>query len=170
MRALAPAERLHHVISFTNHYLVETHGDADMFATVFIGIFNLQEGALTYINCGNESPLLVRSGGAVIALRPTGPVVGVMPHPDFSVKEIALEKNDLLLAYTDGIPDAGNSERDFFGHERLLELLEKGATTPAALLEDIEERLRQFIGTADQFDDITLLAVKYVRNSGNPNS
>jgi serine phosphatase RsbU (regulator of sigma subunit) len=52
----------------------------------------------------------------------------------------------------------------------LLELLNESATTPAALLKDIEGRLRQFIGTADQFDDITLLAVKYVRNAGNPTS
>ena len=94
------------------------------------------------------------------ALEPTGPVVGMIPYANFSIKEIALEKNDLLLAFTDGIPDARNMENDFFGCERLLELLNGGDTTPAVLLKDIEERLRQFIGTADQFDDITLLAVK----------
>src|SRR5512139_331519 len=60
MKALAPAERLRHVVSFTNRYLVETHGDANMFATVFIGIVNLQNGELTYINCGNEPPLLLK--------------------------------------------------------------------------------------------------------------
>lgn len=93
-------------------------------------------------------------------LQPTGPVIGIMPDAVFSTREITLEKNDLVLAYTDGIPDARNVENDFFGSERLLELLGRGVTTPAALLKDIEERLRQFIGTADQFDDITLLAVK----------
>ena len=67
MQALAPAERLRHVISFTNRYLVETHSDAYMFATVFIGIFDLQQGALTYINCGNVPPLLLGRGGAVAA-------------------------------------------------------------------------------------------------------
>ena len=87
-------------------------------------------------------------------------MVGVIPDATFSVKEIALEKNDLLLAFTDGIPDALNLENDSFGSERLIELLNGGDTTPAALLKNIEERLRQFIGTADQFDDITLLAVK----------
>ena len=160
MQALAPAERLRHVISFTNHYLVETHGDANMFATVFIGIFNLQEGTLTFINCGNEPPLLLGRRGAVAALQPTGPVVGMIPYANFSIKEITLEKNDLLLAFTDGIPDARNMENDFFGCERLLEVLKGGETTPAALLKAIEERLRLFVGTADPFDDITLLAVK----------
>ena len=162
MKTLAPAERLGQVISFTNNYLVETHGDANMFATIFIGIFNLQRGALTYINCGNEPPLWLGRGGAVTALQPTGPVVGMIPGANFSIKEIALEKEDLLLAFTDGLPDARNSENDFFGPERLLELLSGGETTPAALLKNIEEGLRQFVGTADQFDDITLLAVKKV--------
>jgi len=96
----------------------------------------------------------------VTALGPTGPVVGVMPGANFSIKEIALEKKDLLLAFTDGIPDARNVENDFFYRERLLELLKGGDTPPAALVKISEERLLQFIGTADQFDDITLLAVK----------
>ena len=138
MKALAPAERLRHVISFTNRYLVETHGDANMFATVFLGIFNLQNGELTYINCGNEPPLLLGRGGRVTELRPTGPVVGMMPGAAFSIKEIALEKNDLLLTFTDGIPDARNPEDDFFGSERVLELLNGDDSTPAVLLKNIE--------------------------------
>ncbi len=160
MASLAPAERLSHVISFTNRYLVETHGAANMFATVFIGIFNLHTGALTYINGGNEPPLLLGTGGAVTELRPTGPVVGMIPGAAFSTGEVTLEKKDLLVAFTDGIPDARNIENDSFGPERLPEILKEGAATPAVLLKKIEERLHQFIGVADQFDDITLLAVQ----------
>ena len=158
--SLAPAERLRQVVSFTNNYLVKTHGDANMFATVFIGFFDLQTGILSYINCGNEPPFLLGSGGAVTALKPTGPVVGVVPHAVFTVKAIRLEKDDLLLAFTDGIPDACNHANESFGRERLLELLQEGNTIPAGLLKQVEERLHQFIGPADQFDDITLLAIK----------
>jgi phosphoserine phosphatase RsbU/P len=160
MASLTSAERLRHVMSFTNNYLVETHGDANMFATIFIGLFNLQTGTLNFINGGNEPPLLLGKGGAVTKLKPTGPVVGVIPGATFTVKEIVLEKNDLLLAFTDGIPDARNSENDSFDRERLLALLKEGGTIPAMLLTKVEERLHQFIGTADQFDDITLLAIK----------
>jgi serine phosphatase RsbU (regulator of sigma subunit) len=71
-----------------------------------------------------------------------------------------LEKDDLLLAFTDGIPDSKNAENDFFGGARLAEMLEGCDTSPAALLGMIESRLEQFIGTAKQFDDITLLAIK----------
>ena len=158
--SLAPAERLRQVVSFTNNYLVEIHGDANMFATVFIGFFDLQTGILSYINCGNEPPFLLGSGGAVTALKPTGPVVGVVPRAVFTVKTIRLEKDDLLLAFTDGIPDACNHANESFGRKRLLELLQEGNTIPAGLLKQVEERLNQFIGPADQFDDITLLAIK----------
>ena len=160
MTSLTPAERLRHVISFTNNYLVETHGETNMFATVFIGFFNLQTGALTFINCGNEPPLVLGQGGVVTALWPTGPAVGVIPHATFTIKEIVMDRDDLLLAFTDGIPDACNGEHDSFGRDRLLELLKEGDTTPAVLLKQIEERLHDFIGMADQFDDITVLAVK----------
>jgi phosphoserine phosphatase RsbU/P len=156
----SPAERLQHVISFTNQYIVQTHGDANMFATIFIGIINLAEGTLTYINAGNEPPLLVKSGCAITQLMPTGPVVGVLPGPRFSVKEIQLEKNHLLLTFTDGIPDAHNSRNGSFGTERLHDLAGQGDPMPARLLSQIEEELRLFTGEAEQFDDITLLAIK----------
>ncbi len=160
VRALAPAERLHHVMSFTNSYIAETHGDASMFAAVFIGVINLQNGTLTYINGGNEPALVLGESNAVTVLPPTGPVVGIIPDAEFSAREVSLETNDVLLAFTDGIPDALSAENESFGTERLRRLLSSGDTAPRVLLRRIEEQLFQFIGTADQFDDITLLAIK----------
>ncbi len=157
---LTTAERLHHVVSFTNNYIADTHGDANMFATVFIGTFNLQDGSVAYINCGHEPPLLLGKNGKLTSLPPSGPAIGIIPDADFSVQEIAMEAGNLLFAFTDGIPDALNMEGVSFGHERLLEIARKGDATPAEFLKNIEEQLVQFIGTADQFDDITMIAVK----------
>lgn len=92
-------------------------------------------------------------------LRPTGPVVGLFPDTDFRPREISMEKGDLLLAFTDGIPDARNPQDDSFGNERLLECLKGGLTTAAGLSRTIEEQLHEFMGPAQQFDDITLLVV-----------
>ena len=92
-----PAERLKHIISFTNHYIVNTHGDANMFATIFIAIFNLQDGKLSYINCGHNPPLLLGGSGTVTAFQPTGPMVGVIPEAQFSVKEIRLSTRVRIL-------------------------------------------------------------------------
>jgi serine phosphatase RsbU (regulator of sigma subunit) len=157
-----PVERLQHIVAFTNRYVVETHGESSMFATVFIGIFDLRSGTLTYINGGNEPPLLVKADGALIPLPPGGPALGIIPGATFIAREVALAPDDLLLAFTDGIPDALNAQNIAFGNARLLEVLRRGAATPSALLAHIAEAVHQFTGSADQFDDITLLAIKNV--------
>lgn len=160
LQPLPPGERLQHAINFTNDYIANTHSDANMFATVFIGIFNLQDGTLTYINCGNEPPLMLKGGGVMTVLPSTGPVVGVIPDASFGVREITLEKNNVLLAFTDGIPDALNVDGASFGNEHFQELFNSGDMSPVAILKNIEAQLRQFIGAADQFDDITLLGIQ----------
>lgn len=133
-----------------------------MFATVFISMFDLQEGTLTYINCGNEPALLLRNGNIAAFLPPTGPAVGVIPDAGFTVKEVALEKDDILFAFTDGIPDALNNQNDSFGRERLHQILKDSHAGPLVLLKNIEDHLCHFIESTDQFDDVTMLAVKRI--------
>jgi len=153
-------ERLLHVISLTNNYVVETHGEANMFATIFIGILDPKSGRLSYINGGNDPALIVgKDGKAHTGLTRTGPAIGVISQAKYIVKEITLANDDLILAFTDGIPDTQNINGDFFGNDRLHALLTP-SSTPAELLNKIESELNQFIGEADQFDDITLLAIK----------
>ncbi len=155
-----PAERLLHSISLTNNYLIETHESACMFATVFIGILNPKSGIITYINCGNDPALIIRKDGTIRAeLPPTGAAVGVTSPPRFNVQEAAIAEDELLLAFTDGIPDTQNINRDFYGNNRLRGLLTANST-PAELLDRIQTSLHQFIGEADQFDDITLMAIQ----------
>jgi phosphoserine phosphatase RsbU/P len=155
-----PAERLQHVISLTNRYVTETHEESNMFATVFIGILDPQSGKLTYINGGNEPALIVGEDGTIRAsLTRTGPAIGIIPQASFAVKEITLASDDLIVAFTDGIPDTQNINGEFFGNDRLQTLLIKNSA-PIELLGRIEAELTQFIGTADQFDDITLLSIK----------
>ncbi len=160
LKTFTPEERLLRVISLTNDYVVETHGEASMFATIFIGILDPKSGRLSYINGGNDPALIVgRDGKAHTRLIRTGPAIGVIPLAKFVVKEITLANDDLLVAFTDGIPDTQNINGDFFGNERLQALLTHNST-PAELLSRIKSELSQFIGEAEQFDDITLLAIK----------
>lgn len=154
------AERLLHVISFTNNYVAETHGHTSMFSTVFIGILDLKDGRLTYMNCGNEPALLVGSEGMVRELWPTGPIVGVIPNAEFLTKEIVMEDYEVLLAYTDGVTDALNINQGAFGRGRLVDLLKGEGLACEALLKNLEGQLQEFIGEAVQFDDITALAIK----------
>ena len=159
-KSLSPAERLQHVISLTNNYVAETHEESNMFATVFIGILDPVSGKLSYINGGNEPPLIVGKDGKVhTTLTRTGPAIGAIAQAKFTVKETTLASDDLLVAFTDGIPDTQNIDGEFFGNERLRELL-MSHSSPTQLLKEIELDLGQFIGEAEQFDDITLLAIK----------
>jgi serine phosphatase RsbU (regulator of sigma subunit) len=162
LKALMSGELLQYVVEFINIYVTKIH-DASIFSTVFIGIFDLKDGTLTYVNCGNEPPLMISNGVIVNVLSPTGPVVGIIPEACFNVKQIVLAKDQVLLAFTDGVPDALNEENVPFGTDTLLGLLGKGETGAKAILKSIESELHRFIGEADQFDDITVLAVQ--RNS-----
>ena len=157
---LSLQERIAKAISFTNSYIYEVHGDSSMFATVFIGAFDIQRGTLVYINCGNEAALILRNGCVVATLKPTAPVVGIYPEQQFCANEFFMEKNDLVLAYTDGIPDARNADDASFGKQGLLNLLDGMIADPTMILHLIQEQLNSFIGSAEQFDDITLVAVQ----------
>jgi serine phosphatase RsbU (regulator of sigma subunit) len=157
---ITPAQQLGHSISLTNNYVAETHESANMFATVFIGILEPTSGKLTYINGGNEPALIVGKDGNIhTELTRTGPAIGAISGAKYYVKEVNLSDDDLLIAFTDGIPDTLNSNGEFFGKEKILEIL-KSNQTPTSFVNKMEETLQTFIGSADQFDDITLLAIK----------
>lgn len=157
--SLSPADRLKHVITFTNEYIAEVHAEANMFATVFAGILDVQGNTLHYINCGNEPPLLIRSGRVVATLPPTGAVIGIIPGTRFEVGEIAIEPGDTLLAFTDGLTDSKNANDEFFGNARLIETLQTLAPASRVLLTDVYQSLLEFIGKSNQFDDITMLSL-----------
>jgi serine phosphatase RsbU (regulator of sigma subunit) len=157
---LNASDLLHQIISFTNNYVADTHADADMFATVFIGLIDVSNGQLTYINCGNEPPILIRDGNASLDLPSTGPVIGVIPGATYVVKEIVLQQNDRLIAFTDGIPDAFNEDGVSFRDSQLKQFINNGNQSPEEFVKIIELAVTNFMGKTDQFDDITLLVIK----------
>ena len=156
----SPAERVMQAISVTNRYIAETHEQALVFSTVFIGVLDVATGRLSYINAGNEAPYLIRANGLLENLSPTGPVIGFQPDAKFSVKEILMEMGDSLLTFTDGIPDCKNAMDEFFGHEGLQELLKQADASPADMVNRIGAELDAFMQAEDQFDDITILAIR----------
>jgi serine phosphatase RsbU (regulator of sigma subunit) len=159
--SLTTAQQLQHSVSLTNNYVAETHEMASMFATVFIGILEPNNGKLTYINGGNEPALIVGKDGNVhTELTRTGSAVGAISGAKFNTEEIMLTDDDLLIAFTDGIPDTQNVTGDFFGKEKMLEIIKSNQTSPKNFIDNMEETLQAFIGSAEQFDDITLLAIK----------
>ena len=149
-----------YTVVLTNNYVARTHGEACMFVTLFFGVLDSSTGTLTYVNAGHDSPAIIGPNGVKERLNRTGPVVGMMPDMSYDIKRTVLEPGDVLYAYTDGVTEARNPANKFFPEKELLLLLEQPIDSAAGLLERIKGRLRLFIDTADQFDDITMLAVR----------
>jgi serine phosphatase RsbU (regulator of sigma subunit) len=154
-----PAARLKYAVTLTNSYITHTHGDTGMFATIFFGLLDPLTGTLTYINAGHESPLVVSVSGVCTPLKRTGPAVGIIPDIEFAAREVQLQPGELLFAFTDGASDALNPVGKSFGRDRLASLLHSHISAER-LLDDIETALHKYVAEAEQFDDITLLAVR----------
>ena len=150
----------------TNHYITQTHASANMFATLLLAGLDPSTGELTYVNAGQEPPLVVGSAGVKARLAATGMAVGILPEADFRVESLALEPGDVLLGFTDGVPDALSPTGERFGRERMLSLLEPQPNSARELLDRIQEALLDHMGDAAPFDDVTMLAVRYGGGSG----
>lgn len=156
---LRPAASVEHSVAAANRYLTANHGRHGYFATVFCAELDLATGRLHYVNAGQNPPLLRRAGGRIEQLPPTGPAVGIFADGRFRTAEAVLGPGDALLLFTDGVTDARDPAGDFFGDERLLRGLAEPVAGPADLLDRIEARMKHHVGAADQYDDITMLAV-----------
>lgn len=132
-----------------------------MFATMFFGVLNPVTGSVTYINGGHNAPMIIDADGVIKErLNPTGPAVGMFAGAKFGIQKTRLEAGEMLVSFTDGVPDARDPDGHFFGEPRFIELLCNPTTSPWDLLERLEQRLFTHIASADQFDDITLLIVR----------
>lgn len=151
--------RLRNAITLTNNYIAETHGHTGMFATVFFGILDLRTSALTYINCGHLSPLLLNRQGVKQALDLTGPALGVDLDAQYVVRQVGMEHGDLLFSYTDGLSDTEGPRGDILRLKELMPQLTQSGPLPE-LLEGIMRQVEVHAAGARQFDDITMLALR----------
>ncbi len=148
-------------VYLTNNYIALNHGELAMFATLFFGILEPDTGELSYISGGHEPLYIVDSkGGVKEQLVSTGPSVGIEPRINFDIRQTRIEPNDILLGYTDGVTEANAADGSFFSNERLMAILNRPSGSVEQLLKNIAGNLQGHIGDAEQFDDITMLAVK----------
>lgn len=135
---------------------------ARLFVTAFFGILDQETGTFTYSNAGHNPPYLLRKNGEEpLPLSVTGMPIGIDEDTLWGKATVQIEPGDVLVLYTDGIPDAQNSDGEFFREERLLEVARANANCSSAheLQTIIIEAVQAFIGDAAQFDDITLVVL-----------
>ncbi len=154
-----PAE----VIRKLNCRLCENN-DEDMFVTVWLGILELPTGKLTCCNAGHLHPALRRADGVYgIVENKHGAVLGWMPTMRYNEYELRLEHGDEIYIYTDGVTEAMNADSKLFGTDRMLTALNSGLGLPLdELLPVVKRHIDDFVGDAPQFDDITMLGLRYL--------
>jgi sigma-B regulation protein RsbU (phosphoserine phosphatase) len=151
---------LKNAMDLTNDFIVRNHADANMFATTFFGVLDPASGQLNYVNGGHNPPVIIGLDGIKDRLKATGPAPGVLPSVDYRLGQAQMDPGDILFAFTDGVTDAKNPAGQLFTEKRMLALIEPPAESALALLDRVDEALRAHISTANQFDDITMLAAR----------
>lgn len=136
-----------------------------MFVTTFYGVFDLETGLIEYTNAGHNPPYVLRADGSVERLKShTNLALGVMNGMEFRNNTLQLGIGDMLVTYTDGVTEAEDPSHAQFGDSRLEEILGsmKGASAQA-VVDTVNEKVREFAAGAEQSDDITQLVIKRVR-------
>lgn len=153
-------------VADTSNYIATVHTKASMFATLFFAVLDLESGLLSYVNGGQEPPVMIDPARKITRLPTTGPAAGLLPYMKFRLEQRHLEPGDTLVVYTDGVTDAMNPGGDFFGEDRLLTLLDHSYDAVGSLLAGIEHALFEHIAGANQFDDITVVALRRLHPGG----
>jgi serine phosphatase RsbU (regulator of sigma subunit) len=136
-----------------------------MFVTVFAGILDLRTGEITYSDGGHERPLVLRRGGQPELIEKRGGLVlGFAPDTVYQEEEvIRLAPGEGLVIYTDGVTEAMNARHEMFAVSRLIDALVPVCDeAPArAIIDNVMNAVKSFVGGHPQSDDITLLALRW---------
>ena len=139
-----------------------------MFVTVWLAVLQISTGRGKACNAGHENPEIRRAGGGFEALKyKHGMLVGVSRKAKYENREFEMQPGDCVFVYTDGVPEAENADQDMFGEERLTGTLNQDADAgPEELIRRVHDEVDRFADGAPQFDDITMLCLKYYGNRG----
>jgi adenylate cyclase len=138
-------------------------GSNMMFVTVFAGILDLTSGMLVYVNAGHDSPFVIRPGAEPENFPLAGgPPLGTVDDFQYSIEHRQLAPGEMVLAYTDGVTEAQDSHRALYSSTRLKALLASAPTAAKAVVDFVRDDVRRFAAGAEQADDITLLAVRWL--------
>ena len=151
----------HEVLERTNNSLFENNPEK-MFVTVWLGILEISTGKIVASNAGHEYPVIKQPDGDFELFKDKhGFVLGGFRDKKYKEYEFTLQRGGTLFVYTDGVPEATNSHGEMYGTERLVNDINKYKDcTPKEILQSIHSDVDSFVGDADQFDDLTMMAIK----------
>ena len=142
----------------------------NMFVTLFVGVLDLPTGRLYYSNAGHDAPLLVGAGVGELPCDSNIPV-GFMPQWQYTLQEITIFTGTTILLFTDGLTEAMDSDYAQFSMERVNDVaiaaLENQQREPRQLIEQMTKAVHRFVGDAEQSDDLTMMAIQYIKEQSN---
>ncbi len=134
------------------------------YSTVFFAEYDDEKRVIRYANCGHLPGLLLRAGGEVEHLCPTGTVLGMFREWDGHLGECRLEAGDTVALYTDGVTEACNAEGQEFGQKGLVRALKRRRKLGAkATVDGVLDELQKY-SAGEQGDDITLIVARCREN------
>ena len=150
------------VFTEVNKRLCENNA-ADMFVTAWMGAIDLETGVLSFVNAGHNPPLIKRADGSFEYLRSKANfILAGMDMTRYKRQEVQLSAGDEIFLDTDGVTEATNPAEELFGEERLQTCLNEANTADmTALCKEVKRAVDEFADSAPQFDDITMVAVKF---------
>ena len=139
--------------------------DTLMFVTLFVGVLDLKTGNMQYCNAGHDEPLLVGAGVGKLPCDANIPV-GVDPSWNYTLQEAEIYTGTTIFLFTDGLTEAENVNHELFKMERVQEVavqaLSRQEQAPQQLIGIMTEAVHQFVGEAEQSDDLTMMGIQYL--------
>ena len=138
----------------------------DMFVTLFVGVLDLPTGRLRYCNAGHDAPLLVGAGVGELPCDSNIPV-GFMSTWEYSLQEVQIFTNTTIFLFTDGLTEAMDAKYAQFEMKRVNDVANRALANqqqePLQLISQMTEAVHQFVGDAEQSDDLTMMAIQYIK-------
>jgi serine phosphatase RsbU (regulator of sigma subunit)/anti-sigma regulatory factor (Ser/Thr protein kinase) len=144
--------------------------DLQMFTTLFCGILNTRTGEIKYSNGGHNPPYHISRSGVQQVPKKGGRVLGLVEESTYGSGRLLLGPGEAIVLYTDGITEAMDPAGKFFSEQRLESILTQTKFASARKqLEHLTNQITLFAAEAEQSDDITALAIRYLGRAGSKN-
>ena len=140
-----------------------------MFVTIWMGILNLDSGEVTFACAGHEPQAVIAEDGNVVMWEnhDYNPAIGLFTGMKFIDYNTRLKAGESIFLYTDGVVEAMSGSEKFYGRERMIDTLSRtGGKDPEATVLSVRSDIESFVGEAVQFDDLTMVCVKYYGTEG----
>ncbi len=145
-----------------NQLLNRTFSEEHFVTLFYAEVTDDKNGLVIYANCGHNNPMLLRAhNDSVEYLEATGQILGPFPNETFKTDSVLMKEGDVLLLYTDGISEATNEQGEFFGEDRVAQILYDCRTQPSKFItQRLLEEVQRFNSMGTQSDDKTIVTIK----------